>query len=205
MARKRADDYDDKRQTILDKAAAIIARKGFNSATMMDVARACDASKSHLYHYFSSKEDLLYYIIHDHISQQAAELDRIVKLPLPVEERFDQFVDCFVQGAARSRNEHLILMNDIRFLPKRQRDEVRDMKVHMTTLLESLLVEINPDLMTNQRFRRPYALLLFGMMIWTFSWYRRNGPITARELAKRISTLYLHGFTAESAVLASEN
>jgi len=194
MTRVRADDYEEKKRGILDKAAALIARKGFDVATMMDVAKACGASKSHLYHYFQSKEDLLYAIVHEHITQQAAELRRIVALPLPAEERFEQFVDSFVRGAAHSRDEHLMLMNDIKFLPKPQLDEIRDMEVMLTELLEGLLREINPELMSEERMQKPYALLLFGMMIWTFSWYRRSGSITPRELAQRISTLFIHGF-----------
>lgn len=197
MTRVRADDYDDKKQTILDKAAALIARKGFDQATMMDVAQACGTSKSHIYHYFPSKEELLHAIVLDHITRQAADLVRIVDLPLPAEERFSQFVESFVQGAARERDEHLILMNDLKYLPKAQLQEVRALEVQMTELLEGLLHEINPDLMQADGMRKPYALLLFGMMIWTFSWYRRRGPITPRELAQRIAELYVNGFKAQ--------
>ncbi len=196
MTRVRANDYETKRQLILDKAAGLIARKGFDVATMMDVAKACSASKSHLYHYFPSKEDLLYAIVHDYITTQSAELHRIVALALPAEERFAQFVDTFMQGAARSRNEHLILMNDINYLPKAQLDEIRRMEVEMTELMEGLLREINPAFMAEERLQKPYALLLFGMMIWTFSWYRRTGSITPRELAQHISMLFVHGFKA---------
>jgi AcrR family transcriptional regulator len=196
MTRVRADDYESKRQTILDKASALIARKGFDVATMMDVAKACGASKSHLYHYFPSKEELLYAIAHEHITTQAAELNRIVAQPLPAEERFSQFVATFMQGAARSRNEHLILMNDIKFLPKVQLDEIRRLEAELTELMESLLREINPEFMAEERLQKPYSLLLFGMMIWTFSWYRRAGSITPRELAQHISTLFVHGFKA---------
>ncbi|MFT3804476.1 MAG: TetR/AcrR family transcriptional regulator [Burkholderiaceae bacterium] len=196
MTRVRADDYEAKRQTILDKAAALIARKGFDVATMMDVAKACGASKSHLYHYFPGKEDLLYAIVCEHITAQTAELRAIVAQPLPAEQRFARFVDSFMQGAARSRNEHLILMNDIKFLPKAQLDEIRRMEVDMTGMMESLLREINPDLMADKRIQKPYSLLLFGMMIWTFSWYRKTGSITPRELAQRISDLFIHGFKA---------
>ena len=196
MTRVRADDYEAKRQTILDKAAALIARKGFDVATMMDVAKACGASKSHLYHYFSSKEDLLFAIVDEHITAQATELNRIVTQPLSAEERFAQFVDTFMQGAARSRNEHLILMNDIKFLPKAQLDQIRRLEANLTEMMESLLREINPKFMADERLQKPYALLLFGMMIWTFSWYRRTGPIAPHELAHRISTLFIHGFKA---------
>ncbi|MGE0330317.1 MAG: TetR/AcrR family transcriptional regulator [Ramlibacter sp.] len=197
MTRARADDYEDKKQVILDKAAALIARKGFDVATMMDVAKACGTSKSHLYHYFPSKEDLLYAIVHEHITRQAQDLMRIVAQPLPAEQRFEQFVDSFVQGAARSRNEHLMLMNDIKYLPKPQLDEIRRMEVEMTELMESLLREINPGLMAQEPMQKPYALLLFGMMIWTFSWYRRSGPITPGELARRIADLFVNGFKAQ--------
>ncbi len=197
MTRARADDYEDKKQVILDKAAALIARKGFDVATMMDVAKACGTSKSHLYHYFPSKEDLLYAIVHEHITRQAQDLMRIVAQPLPAEQRFEQFVDSFVQGAARSRNEHLMLMNDIKYLPKPQLDEIRRMEVEMTELMESLLREINPGLMAQERMQKPYALLLFGMMIWTFSWYRRSGPITPAELAQRIADLFVNGFKGQ--------
>src|SRR3954469_17638223 len=110
MTRVRADDYEDKKQVILEKAAALIAEKGFDVATMMDVAQSCGTSKSHLYHYFPSKEDLLYAIVHDHITRQTADLERIVRQPLPAAERFNQFVESFMQGAALSRNEHIMLM-----------------------------------------------------------------------------------------------
>lgn len=197
MTRARADDYQDKKQVILDKAAALIARKGFDVATMMDVAKACGTSKSHLYHYFPSKEDLLYAIVHEHITRQSQELVLIMEQPLPAEQRFEQFVDSFVQGAARSRNEHLMLMNDIKFLHKPQLENIHRMELEMTELMQTLLCEINPRLMAQERMKKPYALLLFGMMIWTLSWYRRSGSITPSELAQRISDLFVNGFKAQ--------
>lgn len=196
MTRVRADDYEVKKQLILSKAAALIARKGFDVATMMDVAKACGASKSHVYHYFPSKEDLLFAIVHDHITNQAADLTRIVNLPLPAEERFQLFVESFVQGAARSRDEHIMLMNDLKFLPRAQREQIRRMEVDMTELMEGLLKEINPELMASERVQKPYALLLYGMMIWTFTWYRRSGDIEPVELARRIAHLFVNGFRA---------
>ena len=202
MTRVRADDYEDKKRLILGKAAQLIARKGFDLATMMEVAKACGASKSHLYHYFPSKEELLYAIVQDHITVQAADLTRIVELPLPAEERFGLFVESFVQGAAKSRDEHVILMNDLKFLPKAQREHIRKMEVGMTELVERLLKEINPELMSAERVQKPYALLLYGMMIWTFSWYRRSGEIAPAELARRISHLFVHGFKSPAPVIS---
>ena len=196
MTRTRADDYEDKKATILDKAAALIARKGFDQATMQDVAKACGTSKSHIYHYFPSKEELLYAIVHDHITRQAEDLTRIVAQPLPAEVRFQQFVESFMQGAARERDEHIILMNDLKYLPRAELRTIRSLESSMTELLNGLLEELNPGLMETARVRKPYALLLFGMMIWTFTWYKKSGVLKPTELAQHISDLFLNGFRA---------
>lgn len=197
MTRVRADDYDDKRQSILDHAASLFARKGFEGSTMVEVAQACGTSKSHLYHYFARKEDLLFEIVRVHITAQLDELEAVVNQALPAEERFDRYVEAFVARGASSRNEHLVLMNDIKFLPDVQRREVRKLEKRIVDLLVGVLHEINPELMPARAPRGPYAMLLFGMIIWTFTWYEKSGAIPPRELAARISQLFVHGFKGQ--------
>ena len=194
MTRSRADDYDAKRQSILDRAADLFARKGFEQTTMVDVASACGASKSHLYHYFARKEDLLFEIVREHITVQAAELSEIVHELAPAEVRFSRLVAAFVRRSANSRNEHLVLMNDLKFLPNPEREQVRKLETQLVDLMIRLLKEMNPHLMLPAHVQAPYALLLFGMIIWTFTWYQPSGPIPPAELADRIAQLFVHGF-----------
>ncbi len=194
MTRVRADDYESKKQSILSRAAALFARKGFDSATMIEVAAACGTSKSHLYHYFPAKEDLLFAMVSEHITEQAAELSAIVELPLSAEERFSRYVSAFVKRAANSRDEHQVLMNDLHYLPDAKRKKVRKLERRLVDLMVSLLREINPKLMEPVNVRGPYAMLLFGMIIWTFTWYQKSGAISPAELSERICQVFVHGF-----------
>lgn len=194
MTRVRANDYELKKQVILDSAVALIAQKGFDGATMSDVAAACGASKSHLYHYFSSKEDLLFAIAKEHITQQEVVLSEIAHGPEPATVRFHRFVSTFMQEGAKSRHQHIVLMNDIKFLPAPQREEIRKLELKLMHLMIGLLREINPERMKPAQVQAPYALLLFGMVIWTFTWYEKSGPISPAELAERISALFIDGF-----------
>ena len=194
MTRIRAEDYDDKKQSILDRAATLFARKGFDSTTMVDVAQACGASKSHLYHYFPAKEDLLYAIVDAHIDVMTSQLTEVMALALPAEERFSRFVESFVKLAANSRDEHVVLMNDLKFLPAARRKQVRKREAQLVALTVALLKEMNPVLMKSVEVQAPYAMLLFGMIIWTFTWYRKTGSIGTQELAERISQLFVQGF-----------
>ncbi len=194
MTRERADSYDDKKRLILRKAAALFAQKGFEITTMVDVAKACNASKSHLYHYFPSKEDLLYAIVREHTEMLSSALSQVLSLPLPAVERFERFVSCFVDIAADCRNEQLVLTNDLTFLPPARLKEMKALEWGVIRMVTDLLAQIHPQRMARAEVQGPYALLLFGMIIWTFTWYRKTGPIKPAELASHIADIFMNGF-----------
>ncbi len=198
MTRERADDYDTKKRSILNRAAELFGRKGFEVTTMADVAVACGTSKSHLYHYFPAKEDLLFAIVSEHITMLSTDLGGIVRAPCPAPERFTRFIDTFVGRAAESRNEHLVLMNELNFLPEARRKQVRRLESELVALMVGLLRDINPERMAPIKVRAPYAMLLFGMMIWTLTWYRKGGSVTPEELAARIADIFMNGFRADA-------
>jgi AcrR family transcriptional regulator len=50
---------DKKRQEIAQKAIALLARKGFQSTTIQDIADAAGLGKGTIYHYFKTKEEIL--------------------------------------------------------------------------------------------------------------------------------------------------
>src|SRR5205085_5854877 len=51
------------------------ATKGFPGASVAELAKACGASKSLIYHYFPSKDDILYAVMVEHLDAltEAAE------------------------------------------------------------------------------------------------------------------------------------
>ena len=67
MGRQRARDYDAKRAMIRDAAAKLFAEHGFDGSSVADLALRCGLTKPALYHYFPSKEALLYEILDTHI------------------------------------------------------------------------------------------------------------------------------------------
>src|SRR3546814_15844147 len=67
VGRIRSTDYDDIRDTIIDRAASAFARRGFAATSISDIADACACSRSRLYHYFDSKEALLRELLATHV------------------------------------------------------------------------------------------------------------------------------------------
>lgn len=54
-------------QNILDAAQKLFVQKGVRQTTMDDIAKAADYSKSTIYVYFKSKEEIYHYIIFEHM------------------------------------------------------------------------------------------------------------------------------------------
>jgi AcrR family transcriptional regulator len=194
MARSLASNHDDKRQKILEEAAALFANASFESARLQDIAAACNVSKSALYHYFPSKEMLLHVIISEHIMRAVGELEEIAHGPGTPQERLIKLARSMVTTAAEKRHEHMVLTNDLRFLQPLQQQEIRLAQARALELVVALLNDINPNLMRRRRERASYALFLYGSMISTATWYRKQGGITPHELADRLIEVFLYGF-----------
>ena len=195
MPRVRADDYDAKSHSILDSAAGLFAKVGYPNAKMQDIAKACGASKSMLYHYFPTKDDLLFAMLEEHLENLIASIEEIAAQPGLASQRFSTFVQAYAQKSAQSRRRHLSAMNDVKFLPKNLQAPLLALETKVTDLVAAMLRELNPGIPEDAY--KPYTMLLVGMLNWTDTWYKPGGTMKPQELCERISRLFLKGFLAE--------
>jgi AcrR family transcriptional regulator len=198
MPRVRAEDYDAKYQSILDSAAALFAEVGYPSAKMQDIARVCGATKSMLYHYFPTKDDLLLAMLTEHLERLIADIEDVMSEQVSAKQRFSRFVEVYVQKSAQSRQRHVSAMNDIKFLPAEMQSPLLKLESKVVMLAAELVRELNPGLQKD--VYKPYTMLLLGMLNWTDLWYRPSGKMKPAELCDRISRLFLRGFLAEKPV-----
>src|SRR5207248_228116 len=75
MARPTAPDHDDKAAAVLAAAGQVFAQRGYEGATMLDVAQAAGFSKAGVYHYFASKEHLLHGLLEGSLREVVFDLE----------------------------------------------------------------------------------------------------------------------------------
>src|ERR1700745_958018 len=68
------DEDNAKRRQIVDGARQIFLARGFDAASMMEIAKAAGVSKGTLYVYFENKEDLFQAIVHQECHAHAAQI-----------------------------------------------------------------------------------------------------------------------------------
>lgn len=195
MSRVRADDYDLKMKQIMDAAAALFAKTGYPGVKMEQIAKNCKASKSMLYHYFPTKDEILFAILKDHLDSVISAIMSIETSGSDPQARFLAMVQTFTQKSAQTRRRHVVAMNDVKFLPKAMLDPIQKLETKVLDLVTDYLRAVNPAL--DDSLYKPYGMLLIGMMNWTDTWYKPTGAIKPQELVERISRLFLRGFLAE--------
>jgi AcrR family transcriptional regulator len=197
MARTRSEHYPENQQLILERAAELFARQGFARTSIAEVSRACAFSKAWIYHYYESKEAILYAMLRAHIG----ELRRISEAALGMSEtpavRFRAFIAANLAIYARAPHKHLVLMNDLDHLPPEQADEIRELERELVDLVVGLLLDLNPALAPHAKLRKPYAMMLYGLINWTYVWYDPKGAVAPERLAELAADLLLHGFLSQ--------
>ena len=193
MARTQAADYDDRKEAIVETAAALFATRGFTGASVADIAQRSRISKSLVYHYYQSKEDILYDVMISHVrALDVAAREAIAGDARPdrkLRELAHRFMALYVGAAAR----HKVLLNDLDHLPKARRAEIVAVQRSLIEVVRKLLVEIEPALKKKSGASFAAAMLFFGTINWTHTWFDPKGPVSAGALAEMAVDLTLGG------------
>ncbi|MFD2816407.1 TetR/AcrR family transcriptional regulator [Paracoccus aerius] len=92
MARTRAQDFEEKSRIILDHAALVFAEQGMEKASMSQIAQQAQVSKALLYHYYPSKDALIFAIIMTHLEELQGAIEAADDPALPPHQRLRSLV-----------------------------------------------------------------------------------------------------------------
>src|ERR1700712_599278 len=192
MARPQSPDYDKRRDAILAAAAHLYARRGFQGVSVADLAKACGTSKSLIYHYFPSKDDLLYETMASHLDALVAAAEAATQAG-SAEARLRALTHAFMRLYVGAEDSHKVLLNELDNLPPERRAEVVAKQRRIIGAVEALVREIRPDA---GALSLPLTMLFFGMINWTHNWFRPGGALDADRLADMAVELMLSGVQA---------
>ena len=193
MPRTRAATFDDQRTLILVRAAELFARRGYTAASMNHVAAACGVSKATLYHYVRDKHALLAQIAAEHVARLEALVREVKAQRLAPAAELDALIRRFTAAYADAQHEHRVLTEDVKFLRDDERTAVEAGQRRVVAAFAGAIARVRPELVPQAT---PLAMLLFGMINWTFTWMKPGGALTHESLAPIVSELFFGGLPA---------
>ena len=190
MARPQSPDYDKRRAAILDAAARLFAARGFSGASMADLAKSCGTSKSLVYHYFPGKEEVLHAVMTSHLDDLVAAAETATRAG-GAEEKLRALTHAFLRLYVGAEDRHKVLLNELDNLPPARRAEIVARQRRIIATVAALIEELRPGAPA-----AAIAMLFFGMINWTHTWFRPDGTLTADALADLAVQLMLGGLQA---------
>ena len=128
MARTRAPDHESQREQILELAAAKFAQTSYPSTSMSDLAAASGTSKARLYHYYESKEAILFDLLDRYTKRLMLIIAEVEgasqRRGLTERETFAELIRAFLSEYETSHSRHVALLNDVKYLVDAQREVI---------------------------------------------------------------------------------
>ncbi len=189
-----------RRQELIDAAAKIFQDKGYEAASIQDVADALGILKGSVYYYIDSKEDLLFAAIQEVHESALANMEKIRELDEPPLTLIRLFIESHVKHVSDNLVKATVFFHDFRSLdPKRHEYIVSERDSYDAFLRElimrgqaegSICKDVDPKLAT---------LAILGMMNWTYQWYRVGGSMDSATIGRQFADFALAGLACDPA------
>jgi AcrR family transcriptional regulator len=182
-----------RRIEICRTAAQIFRDRGYDATSVSDIARALGITKAGLYHYFESKEALLFEITSyglDRVRDEVILPARAVRDP---EARLRQMVMRHARIATQGRGAIAQIVDEVRALPPPARKRVEERMRAYVDLVRGTLVELRSAGRLRDVDPTVAAFSVIGTILWLPRWFRQTGRLSQEQVANQIADIMLGG------------
>lgn len=197
MARPLSPDYDKRRENILQHSAELFAQVGYHKASIDQLAEASNITKSLIYHYFKSKQEILFQCMLSHVellrSTARGGLDTDQTSKSQLKKILFSFLEIYETAGAR----HRILVNDLQQLTPDQKTKIVTIQNDITQIFKSLIDQISSSHPQEKHLSTARTFLLLSMINWTHTWFKSDGDMTSQELGTLVLDIFMNGVSPQ--------
>jgi len=170
---------------------------GYDHTPMSHIASALGLSKASLYHYFTSKEHLLF-LIHEHYLKKhfIPIIEKAEKISDP-EKRVVYFLKNYTQLLAENAAARELIHEARRLTPEHYQN-IRRIWKRAFGLIRDAIAEMEISGKSKKINKAFAAFAAVGMCSWTFYWFDYSRKESSEELAETFIEIFLRGLLKNS-------
>jgi len=191
--RLRSPKWQARRQAIIDVSAGVFARQGYHATGLTELCTANDLGKGALYHYIGSKEELLA-AIHDRVMDEVMRgADRVAEAGGSPLAQLTMLGAELLDVIGRYPDHVWVFLHEFPALTGERAEQFRVRRREYERRVEVVL----QDGIGSGAFRevdtRLTAMAWLGMHNYTYLWLKAGGPLSAQDVAKPFSEIFIGG------------
>ncbi|MDQ0298763.1 AcrR family transcriptional regulator [Salibacterium salarium] len=188
------------KQRITEAALQLFEEYGFHAVTVDTIVRNSGTSKGGFYHNFKSKDELLY-TIHEsfitYIIDKAYEAHTSYSTPA---EQLYETVHSFVRMFEVYQAHVTVFYQESLYLSPVYFDSIKKKRDRYKDMMFSVVKEGKRRGEFREELPVPVmSMAIFGMINWTYKWYKTDGEYEVREIADIYADLIMQSVLTEEA------
>ena len=181
------------RDQILEAAAQVFHQKGFEGASMSDLAEAVQLQKASLYHHFGSKQEILVELLDRALAMLTARMQEVMDQDIRPGEKLRLAMRTYFESLSDKGDLVSVLLLEHRSLDP----EFRDRHIPNRDRFEKMWRDLIKEGVQRGEFCCEDINLaakgVLGVMNWTITWFRPDGPMAIEEISDQFAGLFLNG------------
>jgi AcrR family transcriptional regulator len=188
---------------LLEVATQVFYEKGYEGASLQDIADRLGMLKGSLYYYFRSKEDLLFDVISSVHRAGLAVVTACAETPGDPLRRLDRVVVGHVEHTCHNLVSTTVFLHELSSLPPARRQEVLGEEHAYQSVFRGLIEQGARDGMVREGVDpRLAALSILGSTNWVYRWFRTDGPVPPQVLGAQLADLAVASIATPEALTA---
>ncbi|MFT4767389.1 MAG: AcrR family transcriptional regulator [Glaciecola sp.] len=191
--------HDAKRIAILSEAARLFNSKGSRATTLQDVARGLGLTKTSLYYYVRTKEELIFQCYEVTMQRQHTIMDALDKAEMSPLERAGKFFKSQFEGwlsAQTGDDVHIAAPLEIASLKPTHRSAIESEYIRMFKRLRRYLREAGESGEVRALETTSATRAIIGATDWVFHWLHQLERADVPGAADAAWDIILHGLAA---------
>lgn len=186
-----------KRARVLEVATKLFASRGFDGTPVRKIAEEAGLSVAGMFHYFSSKEEILFDIVIVFLDEGLRKLRRICESDKDPVAKLEEVCEFFAEYFAGHQDQLRILSSEGKALSLEHQQVFKERQRQYVALIRRLLEDLVRQGVAKDIDPTVMAFLFFGMVLWTSHWYNPQGKVKPDELGRILGEVFLRGILKE--------
>ncbi len=173
--------------------AHLFARKGFHATSMRAIAQALQMQPASLYHYFKSKEEMLFVLMNESMDEALKKLKAVCEADCAPEQKLKDMLGFYARFFAGNQEREILLVNEIDSLGERYREILIEKQRRYIHLIRSIFEELAAGGLLKEIDPTVATFAFFGMVHYTIRWYDEKGPVDISTLSNNFVEIFTRG------------
>jgi len=177
-----------RREIILQEAAHMFREKGYRSANLRELAKRAGIQGGSIYHHFASKQEILFQVMDDTMSDMLAQLNARLEGAETAAEKLRRMMHFHIEYVVTGSDRTYVTDDELRNLEPMNYQQVVQKRDRYQKTVEDILAAGRTEEGWQVEDPKLYARALIKVCAGVASWYRPTGELRIAQVAEA----YIH-------------